>query len=121
MIQRIQSLQWLGAIIAMGLQIWINQWMVSKSIHWILMMPIGMLFFVIFDFNNRKRQIKWSKISLVTMLICTIIIESMIRGNWDDKTRVYYSIPIAAFALTYLGMRNVMKDEAKVRSVDRIR
>jgi hypothetical protein len=55
------------------------------------------------------------------MLICTIIIESMIRGYWDDKTRVYYSVPIAAFALTYLGMRNVMKDEAKVRSVDRIR
>jgi 4-amino-4-deoxy-L-arabinose transferase-like glycosyltransferase len=121
MIQRIQSLQWLGAIIAMTLQIWINQLMVSKIIHWILLLPIGMLLFVIFDYNNRKRQIKWSKISLVTMLICTIIIESMIRGFWNDKTRVYYSVPIAAFALTYMALRNVMKDEAKVRSVDRIR
>jgi 4-amino-4-deoxy-L-arabinose transferase-like glycosyltransferase len=121
MIQRIQSLQWLGAIIGMTLQIWINQWMVSKLIHWILLLPIGMLFFVIFDYNNRKRQIKWSKISLVSMLLCTIIIEVMIRGYWNDKTRVYYSVPIAAFALTYLAMRNVMRDEAKVRSVDRIR
>jgi 4-amino-4-deoxy-L-arabinose transferase-like glycosyltransferase len=95
--------------------------MVSKNIHWILLLPIGMLLFVIFDYNNRKRQINWSKISLVTMLICTIIIESMIRGFWNDKTRVYYSVPIAAFALTYMAMRNVMKDEAKVRSVDRIR
>ena len=121
MIQRIQSLQWLGAITAMVLQIWINQWMVSKDIHWVLLLPIGMLFFVIFDYNNRKRQIRWSKISLVTMLICTIIIESVIRGFWNDKTRVYYSVPIAAFALTYMAMRNVTKDEAKVRSVDRIR
>jgi len=121
MIQRIQSLQWLGAIIAMTLQIWINQWMVSKNIHWVLLLPIGMLFFVIFDYNNRKRQITWSKISLVIMLLCTIVIEVMIRGYWNDKTRVYYSVPIAAFALTYLAMRNVIKDEAKVRSVDRIR
>lgn len=121
MIQRIQSLQWLGAIISLGVQIWINQWMVSKDIHWLLLLPIGMLVYTIFAYNNRKRQITWSKISLVTMLLCTIVIEVMIRGYWNDKTRVYYSVPIAAFALTYLAMRNVQRDEAKVRSVDRIR
>lgn len=121
MIQRIQSIQWLGAILSMGLQIWINQWMDSKDIHWVLLLPIGMLFFIIFDYHNRKRQIMWSKITLVTMLLCTILIESMIRGYWNDKTRVYYSVPIAAFALTFLAMRNVMRDEAKIRSVDRIR
>jgi len=95
--------------------------MVSKDIHWVLLLPIGMLFFIIFDYKNRKRQIMWSRITLVTMLLCTILIESMIRGYWNDKTRVYYSVPIAAFALTFLAMRNVMRDEAKVRSVDRIR
>lgn len=81
----------------------------------------------IFLFKNRKRQILF--ISLATLIVAGTIVASFYLVDLQSgHTGLHYSayklgglIPIIQIVLLSLGRRAVKKDEALVRSADRLR
>jgi hypothetical protein len=58
---------------------------------------------------------------MLTLGAFAVVIEWVARtsGNYDN--RAWISIPIVPMLLLWLALRAVQKDEAKIRSIDRIR
>jgi hypothetical protein len=119
MIQRRQSLEWLLAAAAFA---------VSAILHggeikmfYALYLPAALTFITIFLFKNRSLQIKLCKwniiLSVVAWLMLIIQMVSIDRAS-DFFTMIRPAVPIF---LIWMGMKNTMKDEEKVRSIDRIR
>ena len=143
MIQRIQSLYLLGAGL-LGVYFFINFLselsarvfspfdIVTACIHvFLIIFP----FYIIFKFNNRKAQIKLTRILLIISLVKTILIMIapwLILASVAGKVGMPDTIvlapyllamipPIIQLLLTFLALRAIKKDEEKVRSVDRLR
>ena len=80
--------------------------------------------FAISDFKNRKRQIK--------VIVLDIILKLALTGLFFFYTYVSYSdaqisikvgmvFPLVAIVFDYLAISSIRKDEALIRSIDRIR
>jgi len=80
----------------------------------------------LFLYNNRKKQMLWCRINLVLICLLTGAIfwmEDSIKNELAGKTTYLAGtyIPVIQLILTYLAERAVKKDEALVRSADRLR
>ena len=121
MIQRFQTLFWLGAATALAFQAYWGYWVKDQSIVLLQLFPFVLILGSIVQFKNRKRQIQWTKGAMLSMGTFAIVIEWVARtsGNYDN--RAWISIPIIPILLAWFALRAVQKDEAKIRSIDRIR
>lgn len=82
---------------------------------------------VIFSFKNRIRQMRLATFNLLLMLgilgVSWFFVHSAMKtlGEGVYQFRLPMSFPIIGAILNYLAIRAIGKDEALVRSVDRIR
>lgn len=83
--------------------------------------------FVIFKFKNRSLQIRFSIINMVLMVGFMLVSWYFISASLKQIGAGVYSFqlamafPIVAAILNYLAFRAIAKDEALVKSIDRIR
>lgn len=121
MIQRIQTLFWLGAAFSLVFQAYWGYWVKDQNIVLLQSLPFILIIGSILQFKNRKTQIQWTKLAMLLMGVFAVAIEWVARtsGNYDN--RAWISIPIVPIVLTWFALRAVQKDEAKIRSIDRIR
>lgn len=82
--------------------------------------------YIIVSFKNRRKQLRLATINLFLIFIYILVLAGYIavaRGRLDAGVSLLYpaSFPIIALILNYLGMRGVSKDEALIRSLDRLR
>lgn len=84
-------------------------------------------FFIIFGYKNRVRQMRLATINLMLMLGLTGVAWFFASKGVDrlGEGIIQYKIPLAfpvvGAILNYLAIRAIGRDEALVRSVDRIR
>ncbi|MEL7530082.1 MAG: DUF4293 domain-containing protein [Bacteroidota bacterium] len=86
------------------------------------------ILWLIFQFNDRPRQIRLGYIGAVLILVEILALVLLTQQGPEylsasaASTPGYGMIfPIVAVFLVFLGIRGIRKDEEKVRSVDRIR
>ena len=80
----------------------------------------------IFSFKKRIRQIRLSVFNILLMIGLSGVIfyftshsASLLNGKYSFEPSLV--MPLIAVVLTYLAIRNIGRDEALVRSIDRIR
>ncbi|MDA3930421.1 MAG: DUF4293 domain-containing protein [Prolixibacteraceae bacterium] len=152
MIQRIQSVYLLLALIVLGLMGWLplggiaadsqiynfsiqnisndlSGEVVQNALPLMLMLGIIMILqiAVIFGFKNRVRQMRIATYNIILMLgligVGAYFAYSTINEIGDAlyTFKIASIFPVVAAILNYLGIRAIGKDEALVRSIDRIR
>jgi hypothetical protein len=84
------------------------------------------IFYAIFMFKNRKKQIRISIINALLSLILSGLIffkvwtaANQLAGHYS--LTLYLVFPVIAAILIYLAIKAIEKDELLVRSIDRIR
>ena len=89
---------------------------------------IALLLFTISQYRNRKRQIRLSRIAflLILMLIVgsyflTDYFAKQIESTSEPLFSVGIYLAVACLPLIFLSIRGIKKDEALVKSLDRIR
>lgn len=90
-----------------------------------ILVTLGLLV-VIFQFNNRPRQVKLAYMGIVLILLQLLAIvwftnqgPTGIAGSADQGLpHVGFALPIAAVAFVWLAIRRIQADEALVRSID---
>lgn len=89
---------------------------------------ISVLFILvtIFQYNKRSRQILFSKINMLILLVLAGFIYfnvwrsvQLITGPYSLK--IYLAFPVIAIVLIYMAIKGINKDEKLLRSIDRIR
>lgn len=86
--------------------------------------------FTLFQYKNRKMQLKMGKLNYLLML--TLIISTylsikstalLLEDGEELKTLYYigFYLPVAAITFLFLANRGIKKDEELVRSVERLR
>lgn len=117
MLQRIQTLYWLGAII---LNIWLGislQEIQSKSFFSLMYFVLAFdLLVIILLFKKRPLQLKLNQFTLYIHLFCLIIL----TFNYGQKFSLCIWAGFPIILITLAG-RAVKKDEELVRSADRLR
>lgn len=94
----------------------------------LIVLSIALTFFVIFKYKNRLLQIRLNMMN--TILIC--IIEGLYFWNiksakellslgYTENWGAAFYLPLGALVLCIIAGRRIQKDEALVRSVDRLR
>ena len=152
MIQRIQSIYLLLALILMGLLGWLplgeiaagdiiydfnirGVFEVGKSQAIINGLPIMVLLaiiellqvIIIFSYKKRVRQMRLATYNIILMIGILVVGWIFIRASLKsigDGVYVFQLVmafPIVAAILNYMAIRAIAKDEALVRSIDRIR
>jgi hypothetical protein len=152
MIQRIQTLFLLIAILLMGLIYWfplaeiavgekiysftlngiteIGTGLVAyKALHLIIFLLIIILIelVVIFSYKKRIRQMRMATYNLLLMagflLVSWLFVKTSANSLGDGiySMKLPVAFPFVAAVLNYLAIRAIGRDEALVRSVDRIR
>jgi hypothetical protein len=144
MIQRVQSLYLLIALLISGLLsfsviLWENysgikyylvgmikedSWeLVSIPIVFILSAVLSLL--AIGKFKNRKVQIKLNRFNVVTNLyllgIFVYLLLSLSGENFISKKGIGLFLPVIVIVLLVLATKAIQKDEELVKSVDRLR
>ncbi len=147
MIQRIQSVYLAVALISMGLilvfpfstygdyefnALGFNNGLSVASLYplvYNVIISLILSLLAIFSFKNRKRQILFSRINFVVVLILLAVM------FWDfnylknslpiDSSEISYGIgmflPIVALISLLMAIRFIVKDEKLIKSMDRIR
>ena len=105
-----------------GGTILINPWPLQILIGAVV---VGLLL-IIFQFNDRVRQIKFSYLAISLQLILTGLIcfyawsgSNQLSGTFSLKT--FCTFPLIAAVIIYLAIKGMVKDENLVKSIDRIR
>ncbi|MBT8195613.1 MAG: DUF4293 domain-containing protein, partial [Bacteroidia bacterium] len=87
-----------------------------------------LILIAIFMFKNRPLQVKLSRLSTVLLLVFVVLIfyytDYMIGLNEVETKSIYVTgtyLPFVAIILLLLAVRAIKKDEALVRSADRLR
>lgn len=93
---------------------------------YLIMAIIGVLIITLLSYKKRIIQIRLCTVSILLMVFLEIVvifyfyqIKNMIGGTSAPGWGLIF--PIASAAFTYLAMRAITKDEALVRSLDRLR
>ncbi len=93
-------------------------------------LSVGLSLFSVTQFKNRKRQLNLGKINYFVILLTIIMLFidiTSVAGNLNmSKEDINYDIvgfmlPVAAMAFQFLANRGIKKDEALVKSMDRLR
>ena len=140
MIQRIQSLYLLIVTVLFAVLMFtkfvvINdiEYGVTDSVYMIIITAvIGLLSLgTIFCFNNRTLQVRVSIFNMLLMLgwyamaafVGYKMVGSAVEGNIVEfpAAAVVVTFPIVSMILTYLAIRGILKDDALVKSYDRLR
>lgn len=98
----------------------------------LLSVIVAISFVTIFLYKKRVIQMRLNFINLILMLgfagLSYFYITSFANGKFDDSIvtdivhyRIFAAFPFVSAVFTYLGIRAIGKDEALVRSIDRIR
>lgn len=96
----------------------------------VIVLALAVAVVTIFLFKNRLLQIRLCAVEIVLQLgaqifICFYIVRMMKAvaefGAYDSRFTVVAVFPLVCMVLSYLALRAVVKDEAMVRSLDRIR
>lgn len=93
-----------------------------------LIASLGIVY-VIFQYNDRKRQIRLAYIGVVCILIEILCLVFLTRDGPNiltadltgGKPQWGFALPIVAVLLIMLAIRFIRKDEELVKSIDRIR
>lgn len=122
-----------GAVVdfgALGLTIQTNTETIVKFSTWPVLVMVSMSGLIslitIFLFKKRVLQIRLCAFNLVISLGCIALMFIYLHqaGKYFDA-KVYYSIliafPAVSAILLWLAIRSIGKDEALIRSIDRIR
>ncbi len=78
----------------------------------------------IFSYKNRIRQMRLLGFTIFTMLGMFGMFFYFAYASFEQVTvgfKLYVVIPVVASVIDYLAIRNIGKDEALVRSIDRLR
>lgn len=147
MIQRIQTLFLLVSILLLGLLLWLpladitsgtdlyqfnirgifrGEEMVFNGRPFIvfLFIVVALHLFVIFQYKNRIRQIRILVFSMVLLLGLFGVFFYFAYAGFDGAKasfRIPVEFPLVAIILDYLAIRAIGKDEALIRSLNRIR
>jgi hypothetical protein len=90
----------------------------------------GLALFSITQFKNRKRQLALGKINYLVILITIILLfidVTLIASNLKIENEsisynfVGFLLPVFCLAFNFLANRGIKKDEALVKSMDRLR
>ena len=93
-----------------------------------LIASLGIIF-VIFQYNDRKRQIRLAYIGIVMILVEILSLVLLSRAGpfmlvadlQGGKPQWGFALPITAVLLVMVAIRYIRKDEELVKSIDRIR
>lgn len=82
--------------------------------------------FCIFNFKDRKKQMRFATINLFSIIVYIIALAVFIvyaKNKLDAQVSLLYPVifPVISLILNYLAMRGIAKDEKLVRSMDRLR
>jgi len=80
--------------------------------------------FAIFDFKNRKRQINTILLNIVlklALLGILVFYSCFLFSGAQISLKVGMVFPLLAIVFDYLAISGIRKDEALIRSIDRIR
>lgn len=80
--------------------------------------------YVIFGYKNRIRQMRVLSFSIILILGLFGLFFYFSHAAFEGETvnyKITVALPLAAAILDYLAVRNIGKDEALVRSADRLR
>ncbi len=106
-----------------------NQSVVLNGLPLIILLVIIEIIqvFIIFLYKNRIRQIRLATLNLLLMLglfgVSMYFMHSS-ANEFAEPVKVYkvaMAFPLVAAIFNYLGIRAIGKDEALIRSIDRIR
>ena len=90
----------------------------------LLVMIIVLNVFAIFSYTNRGKQVKlvWGVIlMLVILLVAFVYFTYLAYSGAQIGFKLGAILPLIAIVLDYLAIRSINKDEALIRSIDRIR
>ena len=90
----------------------------------LLVMIIVLNVFAIFSYTNRGKQLKlvWGVIlMLVILLVAFVYFTYLAYSGAQIGFKLGAILPLIAIVLDYLAIRSINKDEALIRSIDRIR
>ncbi len=102
----------------------------TDKYNWLIILFWAVCFILlltsIFMFRNRKKQIRFSVITLLCCLSLDLFVlyniwnaSQMFSGNFS--LTIYYVFPVISSVLIFLAIKAIEKDELLVRSIDRIR
>lgn len=101
----------------------VNGWPLLAMLAIIEMVQLA----IIFGYKNRVRQMRFATFNILLMLglfvVGFIFVRSSLNtiGDGAYGFKIAMSFPFVAIILNYLAIRAIGKDEALVRSIDRIR
>lgn len=103
--------------------------MLQSGLPLIVMLAIALVLqmFIIYGYKNRIRQMRLSTFNIILMLGMIGLFFYFKYASFKEMTvdfvsyRVALVFPVVAAILNYLAIRSIGKDEALVRSIDRIR
>ena len=144
MIQRIQTIWFLFGMACGVLLLYLPVWHASVMntaggmdeigayTHPFLLAFAPLLFLThalsIFTYRKRKRQLMWSAISILLFFLFIVVAllvletENHIFQNFHvEEFRVGIFLPVAGIIFNLLARRGIKKDEALIRSMDRLR
>lgn len=89
---------------------------------------IALLVFTIGQFKNRKRQIKFARLAFLLDIVLIVgtyfladFFNKTVESEKDPVFTVGIYLAVACLPLIFLAIRGIKKDEALVKSLDRIR
>jgi hypothetical protein len=136
MIQRIQSLHLVVAIISSGiLSFFLPLWTTSENVEiFALSQPIAISLFLLsvlislitlFSFKNRKRQFVLGRINIILNFVLVGVFAYWtlsLPGEMDISEKgIGMLLPIISIVFIALANKAIKKDEDLVKSVDRLR
>ncbi len=126
----LESFQGVLEIRSYGLKNAAGEYLESVSSYWFhipLFLVVLLDVFVLSQYRDRKRQIQFLRISFllfaVSFILLSLYINSagQLEGAGHLQMGISLLLPFAALVCNWLAAKAIRKDEALVRSVDRIR
>jgi hypothetical protein len=92
----------------------------------LLIITTSLSFITIFLYKHRKLQVRLCGVNIFLYIgeigmILFYIFDAAKKLNAEKDFSIAIVLPVAAIILIYLAMRNIAKDEARVKAADRIR
>ena len=135
MIQRIQSL-YLFIVTALFVSLFFTNFVVVNEIEYSVTDSVFMIIITsviallalgtIFCFNNRTLQVRVSIFNMVLMLgwyamAAFVTYKDLGTIFWSGDMKIVLTFPLISIILDYLAIRGILKDDALVKSYDRLR
>ncbi len=135
MIQRIQSL-YLFIVTALFVSLFFTNFVVMNEIEYSVTDSVFMIIITaaiallalgtIFCFNNRTLQVRVSIFNMVLMLGWYVMAAYVTHKDlgtifWGGDMKIVLTFPLISIILEYLAIRGILKDDALVKSYDRLR